>query len=88
MGIYTEKKRITQQHINRFKEIVGNDCVLFDEQSRIDYGHDETEHLSFLPEIILLPHSSSEISEILKICNEALIPVTPRGAGTRLIGGA
>ncbi|WP_152266641.1 FAD-binding oxidoreductase [Agriterribacter humi] len=88
MGISTEKGLITQQHINLFTSIVGNDYVLLDEESRIHYGHDETEELSFLPEIILLPHSSSEISEILKICNEALIPVTPRGAGTGLSGGA
>jgi glycolate oxidase len=44
--------------------------------------------LKFYPEVVLLPSNSNEISFILSYCNEHRIPVTPRGAGTGLSGGA
>ena len=88
MKTYLEKYTITQQHISRFKAIIGAENVLEDEESRLHYGHDETEALSFPPEVVLKPRTAIEISEILKICNAESIPVTPRGAGTGLSGGA
>ncbi len=86
-----EKKRanqVTQQHIHLFKEIVGNEFVSIDEETLHHYGHDETELLSFPPEVVIKPRTATEISKILSICNRDLIPVTPRGAGTGLSGGA
>src|SRR5205085_2911523 len=49
---------------------------------------DETEDLHFLPDVVIKPSGAEEISAILKICNQFKIPVTPRGAGTGLSGGA
>ena len=54
----------------------------------INYSHDETEDFHFLPDVVLKPRTTEEISAILKICNQHKIPVTPRGAGTGLSGGA
>jgi len=62
--------------------------VLVDEESLLDYGHDETEELSFPPQVVVRPADAKQISAIMKICNDARIPVTPRGAGTGLSGGA
>ncbi len=59
-----------------------------DDESLDTYAHDETEHLHFLPDMVVKPKTAKEISEILKICNQHRIPVTPRGAGTGLSGGA
>lgn len=75
-------------HIAEFKKIVGEKNFLADEESLQKYSHDETEHLHYLPEIVLKPRTAEEISSILKICNRENIPVTPRGAGTGLSGGA
>lgn len=75
-------------YITAFKEIAGEDFVLTDNESLADYSHDETETLSFLPEIVIKPRTAKEVSEILTICNREKIPVTPRGAGTGLSGGA
>ncbi len=80
--------KITLEVINEFKSIVGNDYVLVDLESLNDYAHDETEDLKFLPEVVLKPANTQEISAIMKICNDKLIPVTPRAAGTGLSGGA
>lgn len=74
--------------IQVLKSIVGNDWVLTDAESRSEYGHDETENLSFPPEVVVKPANSGEVSAILKFCNERRIPVTPIGARTGLSGGA
>jgi glycolate oxidase len=74
--------------IDAFRKIAGASYVFTDEESLHHYAHDETEDLHFLPDIVIRPGSAKEISEILKICNQNKIPVTPRGAGTGLSGGA
>jgi len=76
------------QFLTAFKIIAGDEFVLTDKDSMINYSHDETETLSFLPEIVIKPRTAKEVSEILAICNKERIPVTPRGAGTGLSGGA
>jgi glycolate oxidase len=75
---------VIQELIN----LVGKEYVLFDENAFKKYGRDETEDLVFYPEVVVLPRTPDEISKILKLCNEHLIPLTPRGAGTGLSGGA
>ena len=74
--------------LHQFKKIVGDNFVFVDEETLNNYAHDETENLHFLPDTVLKPKTTEEISAILKICNEYKIPVTPRGAGTGLSGGA
>jgi glycolate oxidase len=81
-------KRVSDKHINAFARIVGEQHVLRDDESLDKYAHDETEDLYFLPDIVLRPGTPEEVSAILTICNEHKIPVTPRGAGTGLSGGA
>ena len=85
-GAERSTKAIRQ--IGQFKKIVGDAWVFVDEESLNKYAHDETENLHFLPDIVIKPRSAEEISAIMVICNEHRIPVTPRGAGTGLSGGA
>lgn len=80
--------KITIEIINQFKSIIGEKYVLVDQESLDNYSHDETEDLKFLPEVVLKPANTLEISAIMRICNDRLIPVTPRAAGTGLSGGA
>jgi glycolate oxidase len=88
METTVEKVNLLAAHIDDFKTICGSENVLTNADEMDRYGHDETEALHFLPEVVLKPRTAEEISEILKICNRHLIPVTPRGAGTGLSGGA
>ena len=82
------KGLISLEHLSRFKEILGESYVFSDEENLQRYSHDETEELFFLPEVVLKPRTPEEISLILILCNENRLPVTPRGAGTGLSGGA
>lgn len=79
---------ITEAHIQQLKEIVGEKYIATDSETRENYGHDETERLSYLPNVVVKPRTAQEISEIMVLCNRDKIPVTPRGAGTGLSGGA
>jgi glycolate oxidase len=80
--------RLTPNLITRLSVIVGPDNLLVDEESRVLYGKDDTEDFAFPPEVILKPSNAGQISEILKLANEYGVPVTPRGGGTGLSGGA
>ncbi|GAB3008699.1 FAD-linked oxidase C-terminal domain-containing protein [Niabella terrae] len=70
------------------ESIVGSQYVLREPEAVHPYGQDETETLYFPPDWVVLPRTAGEISAILQFCNTHLIPVTPRGAGTGLSGGA
>jgi glycolate oxidase len=76
------------EQLDAFRAIVGPQYVLLDDEAMQRYAHDETEDLHFRPDVILIPRTAEEISRILRICNEWKIPVTPRGGGTGLSGGA
>ena len=53
-----------------------------------DYSHDEMPiYGKQMPDALLMATSTEEIAAVMKICNDNLIPVTPRGAGTGLAGG-
>lgn len=84
----SKKGTLQAAHLDQFKAIVGAKHVYVDSETLDHYAHDETENLHFLPEVVIKPRTAQEISAILKICNADLIPVTPRGAGTGLSGGA
>jgi len=81
-------KSLAIEHLKLFQQICGEQYVLADEYILYQYSHDETEDLHFLPDVVIKPANPEEISSILKICNQYKIPVTPRGAGTGLSGGA
>ena len=68
--------------------IVGENYIFTDAETLSHFGHDETEDLSFPPQVVLKPANAQEISEILKVANQYKIPTTPIGARTGLSGGA
>src|SRR6266487_6153106 len=88
MMVTATKSVLTSRHVEEFRKILEEKYVLIDEESLYHYSHDETEDLHFLPDVVVKPRSAEEISAILTICNRDKIPVTPRGAGTGLSGGA
>jgi glycolate oxidase len=88
MEIIAERRLISKEVLGQFKSIVGGQYILTDEESLANYGHDETENLVFLPDVVIKVRTAEEVSAIMRICNRERIPVTPRGAGTGLSGGA
>jgi glycolate oxidase len=73
------------------RAIAGASNVLYGEPERmLDYAHDETHgaQYSHMPEAVVRPDGAAEIAEIMRLANRERIPVTPRGAGSGLSGGA
>ena len=83
-----EYNKITPSLKSLLRTIVGEPNAYDSAEILKDYSHDETEDLSYLPELVLKPQTPEEVSQILKICTENKIPVTPSGARTGLSGGA
>ncbi len=81
-------KKIDSCDILYFKKIIRSENVLYDKDTLNDFSSDHTEDLIFLPEIVLKPESSKDVSLIMKYCNSKKIPVTPSGARTGLSGGS
>ena len=81
---------VTEEILNKLIEIVGKNNVLTNKEKIETYSHDETPRKQYahMPEVVVIPKTAEEIAEIVKIANKKLIPITPRGAGSGLSGGA
>ena len=80
--------KISQNILKEILLLVGKENVLIDKESLINYGHDETENLSYPPEVLVKPNNADQVSKIMKLAFENTIPVTPIGARTGLSGGS
>lgn len=81
-------KKIDSEDISFYRSICGNENVLTDEESLHSHGSDHTEDLVYPPDVAVKPANVREVSLLMKYNYEKNIPVTPRGAGTGLSGGA
>ena len=82
--------RVTSDVVNALKNIVGKGSVFTDEEKLEAYSHDETdaEEYGHAPEVVVLPGTTEQVAQVVKPANKELIPITPRGAGSGLSGGA
>ncbi|MES2277065.1 MAG: FAD-linked oxidase C-terminal domain-containing protein [Bacteroidota bacterium] len=80
--------KITADILAAISAIVGEANVITQHDDLEKYSHDETEDLRYYPEVVAKPNTPEQVGGLLKLCNDNLIPVTPRGAGTGLSGGA
>ena len=77
-------KKIDDTDLAFFRSVIGEAYVITSHEGLEKYAKDETEDLRFYPEVVLKPSCTEEISRIMRHCNEQLIPVSPRAAGTGL----
>jgi glycolate oxidase len=82
---------VSHELVDELTSIVGQQHVIFDAPKRMqDYSHDEVADPGyvFLPEVVVKPATAAQISAIMRLANRDRVPVTPRGAGSGLSGGA
>ena len=80
--------KVTPEIAEQLKAVVGDKRFFAGEAVSPDYSHDEMPiYGKYFPEVVCEVESTEEVSAIMKICSAGKIPVTPRGAGTGLVGG-
>ena len=83
-------QHVQEDTIQALRQIVGEKYVYTDTDKCIPYASDEGVGKEYenMPEVVVLPKTTEEVAAVMKLANEALIPVIPRGAGTGLEFGA
>jgi glycolate oxidase len=81
-------KKLDASLLSRLARIVGEENLLTDPEALEPYSHDEVAELQHAPEAVARAGSSAEVSAVLTLAREHGFPVTPRGAGQGLSGGA
>lgn len=77
---------VTQDDLEFLKGLVGEERVSTGQSNLELHSFDEAYHKGYIPEVVVWPKKTEEVSRILQMANERLIPVTPWGAGTSLEG--
>ncbi len=80
--------RVSADIAERLAAIVGQDHVYTDKERLTPYTHDETPGLAAWPEVVVRPGSTEEVAAIVRLAAAERVPITPRGAGQGLSGGA
>lgn len=80
--------KVSKNVLDSFRAIVGEEAVITELAAKQAYDHDHTEDFHFTPDVVLIPSEAKQVAQLLAICNDHEIPVTVRGAGTGLSGGA
>ncbi|SCY97058.1 FAD-binding oxidoreductase [Alkaliphilus peptidifermentans] len=81
---------VTKKIVDELIQILGPKNVFTDVEKMEAYSHDETsvEEYGHMPEVVITPSTAEEIARVVRLANRELIPITPRGAGSGLSGGA
>lgn len=74
--------------VHELAAIVGTESVLSDRSELRAYDCDAYTVDKATPFTVVLPQTTEQVSEIVKLCNRLVVPFVPRGAGTGLSGGA
>lgn len=72
---------------NDLKKLFSKDQVLTSKEERLCYSYDAT-NKSFLPDAIVIPHSTEDVVKLMKYAHQHKTPVIPRGAGSGYTGGS
>jgi len=83
-SILARKARV----VERLQAVLPPNAVIFDENETRAYECDALTAYKCAPMIAVLPSTTEEVSDILRICHQEGVPVVPRGSGTSLAGGA
>lgn len=73
---------------DRLRQVLPEDAVIHDAAETRVYECDALTAYKCPPLLAVLPSSTQEVSDVLRICHEEGVPVVPRGSGTSLAGGA
>ncbi|KAF6031617.1 LDHD [Bugula neritina] len=71
----------------RLCEVVGPPNISTAESTRLQHGKDESHHRAQIPDIVVFPSNTQEVSEVAKVCTDMKVTMVPFGTGTGMEGG-
>ena len=74
--------------LDELRALLGEDGVLASEAARFTYESDALTLERGMPDVVALPRATDEVAAVVRWAHANGLPVTPRGAGTGLAGGA
>ena len=74
--------------VTALRRLVPAESVIVNEAELRAYESDGLTAYRQVPLLVVLPETTEQVAEILKLCDERAVKVVPRGAGTSLSGGA
>ncbi|TDK43972.1 FAD-linked oxidase C-terminal domain-containing protein [Antarcticimicrobium luteum] len=74
--------------VARLSQVLAPDALIHDPAETRAYECDALTAYKCAPMLAVLPRSTREVADVLRICHEEGVPVVPRGSGTSLAGGA
>ena len=77
---------ISPQIVDALIKIVGRESVISGDEELLVYECDAYTLEKHLPNVVVLPRSTEQVSKVAKLCANESIPIIPRGAGTSLSG--
>jgi len=78
---------LKKSFIKKLRDIVGASNLSEERQDLLCYSYDATQ-MEFIPDVVIYPADSREISAVLRLANADGVPVFPRGAGSGFSGGS
>ena len=81
-------RALTAAAVSALRELLGPGRVITDPAALEPYARDESPGPPLPPDVAVLVRSAEETAAVLRLAREERIPVTPRGLGTGLAGGA
>ncbi len=88
MLVEATKQRNWKPIIKQFEAIVGKKGVVQRREELITYECDGLASYRHRPEVVVLPRTTEQVAEIVKVCDRNSVAFIARGAGTGLSGGA
>lgn len=83
-----EYNQVTEADLAVLAGFVDRERLLFGDEINEEYSHDELTSERVYPSLVARVVSTEEVSKLMAYANEHHIAVTPRGAGTGLVGAA
>jgi len=79
---------IGEEVLREIRDALGSEAVIAEPERIAPFAKDETVGLARMPELVVEPTEAAQIQALLRLANHHRFPVTPRGLGTGLAGGA
>ncbi len=84
----TTFNKTTPEFIDKLTRVLGKGAVFTNTEKLEKHARDFTKDLFFLPDVVVTPSDTKEVSEVMALCNEHFVPVTVQGARSGLTGSA